>query len=186
MLLRLSMCALTLSLSASAWAGDLCKGKKPGSITFFSEEIERDKSLPEPAKELDWQKPMFALACLTDKAGPQAEGGKKFRVVLYVKQINLPDGKYSAYAKAKQLGIVRPQLSVSRGDIILSIKEDFDETGLSAKLDAGDYEFRLQAASEKATDKVDITFDLKNDVAYLQQLRKAGYLADGTIKVVKP
>ena len=62
-----------------AHAEDLCKGKTPGSITFFSEEISRDKPLPAPATTLTVGKPMFALACLTDTVGPQKEGGTKFR-----------------------------------------------------------------------------------------------------------
>lgn len=52
-------------------------------------------------------------------------------------------------------------------------------------VDSGTHEFRLQAASEKPTGKIDISVDLKNDVAYIQQLRKAGYLADSKVKVSK-
>jgi hypothetical protein len=52
-------------------------------------------------------------------------------------------------------------------------------------MDEGTHEFRLQAASEKPTGKLDVTIDWKNDVAYIQQLRKAGYLADGRVQVTK-
>ncbi|MBF0558490.1 MAG: hypothetical protein HQL08_06880 [Nitrospirae bacterium] len=185
------MCCVVLSgllllVSQASFAADVCAGKKPGSITFFDQEISRDTPLPKPVTTLNFSKPMFALICMTDSAGPQSSGGKKFRVVLYVKQVNLPAGKYSSYKQAKQEGgIFRPQLSVARKDVIVAINEDFDFTGLAAKLDPGEYEFRLQAASEKGTGKLDVTVDWSNDVAYIQELRKAGYLADGTIKVVK-
>lgn len=174
-----------LIVAQASFAADVCAGKKPGSITFFDQEISRDTPLPEPVTTLNFSKPMFALVCLTDSAGPQPAGGKKFRVVLYVKQVNL-DGKYSSYKQAKQEGgIFRPQLSVARKNVIVAINEDFDLSGLAAKLDPGDYEFRLQAASEKGTGKLDVTIDWSNDVAYIQELRKAGYLADGAVKVVK-
>jgi hypothetical protein len=52
-------------------------------------------------------------------------------------------------------------------------------------IDSGSHEFRLQAASEKPTGKIDVTIDLSNEVAYVQQLRKAGYLADGKVQVTK-
>lgn len=163
-----------------AHAEDLCKGKTPGSITFFSEEISRDKPLPAPATTLTVGKPMFALACLTDTVGPQKEGGTKFRTVLYVKATKTE--KYSSFAGGKQLGVLRPELSKPRKEIIIAINEDFDH--LEDRLDPGEYEFRLQSASEKGTGKLDVTIDLKNEVAYIQELRKAGYLADGKVKVV--
>jgi len=178
--LSLSLAALALALPAAAQAEDLCKGRKPGTFTFFAEEISRDKPLPAPVTELSIGKPMFALACLTDPVGPQAEGGTKFRMVLHVKATKTE--AYSSYAIGKQLGVVRPQLSKPRKDIIFAINEDFDK--LDQRLDPGEYEFRLQAATEKGTGKLDITVDLKNDVAYIQELRKAGYVADGKVKVV--
>jgi hypothetical protein len=174
-------------VSASTFAADLCKGKAPGSVTFFNQEISRDKALPEETTELDFAGPMWALLCLPEAVGPQPEGGKKFRVVLYVKALSVPDGKYNTYStKAKQEGgIHRPELSKARKDIIVYINEDFSYKSLSAKLDPAIYQFRLQAASEKATGIVDVTIDWKNDVAYFQELRKAGYLADGIVKVIK-
>jgi hypothetical protein len=119
--------------------------------------------------------------------GPQPSGGKKFRVVLYVKQTTSYDGKYSSYsAGAKQEGVFRPALSKPRRDIILFLNEDFaTNKGLNYMLDPGEYEFRLQAATEKGTGKLDVTLDFKNDVAYIQELRKAGYVADGKVKVIK-
>ena len=175
-----------LLLTQASFAADICAGKKPGSITFFDQEISRDTPLPNPVTTLNFSKPMFALICMTDSVGPQPDGGKKFRVVLYVKQVNLPEGKYSSYKQAKQEGgVFRPQLSAARKNVIVAINEDFNYSSLNAKLDPGEYEFRLQAASEKGTGKLDITIDWSNDVAYLQELRKAGYLADGSVKVVK-
>jgi len=150
--------------TAQALATDLCAGKTPGTITFYAQEIDRDKPLPPPATELNYSDNMFALACLTDTVGPQSAGGKSFRVVLWV--------------NGKQFNVFRPALSKSRKDIIISLKEDFGDR-MSYMLDPGVHRIRLQAASEKASGKVDVTFDFKNDVAYIQELRKAGYLADG-------
>lgn len=162
---------LLLSIPAVVQAADLCAGKTPGTFTFYSQEISRDKPLPQPAAQLQFGQPMFALACLTDSVGPQPDGGKQFRVVLYV--------------NGKQFGAVfRPQLSVARKDVIIAIDEDFGDS-MKHMLDAGMHTFRLQAASEKPTGKIDVTLDLKNDVAYVQQLRQAGYLADGKVQVRK-
>lgn len=178
---------LLICFSVPAMSADLCKGKTPGTITFFKQEIDRDKALPAAATELDFADPMWALVCLTDPVGPQPANGKKFRIVLYVKQTKSLDGKYSSYsANAKQEGVFRPELSKPRKDIIMFLNEDYETgKGLSHKLDPGEYEFRLQAATEKGTGKLDVTFDFKNDVAYIQELRKAGYVADGKIKVIK-
>ena len=185
--LTTAVLAILLITAAAVQAADLCAGKTPGTVTFFDREIDRDKPLPAPVTELDFSKEMWALVCLTDPVGPQADGGKKFRVVLYVKQTRSYDGKYSSYAaNAKQEGVFRPALSKPRKDIILFLNEDFGtHKGLSYKLDPGEYEFRLQAATEKGTGKLDLTIDWKNDVAYIQELRKAGYVADGRIKVLK-
>jgi hypothetical protein len=182
--MRVLIAAVSVCIATTAWA-DLCTGKRAGTFLFFDQEISRDKPLPKPVDKLELGKPAFALACLTDKAGPQAQGGTKFRVVLYVKAIDLPEGKYSSWAAGKQAGLVRPQLSQARKEIILELNEDFGEA-LKGVLDPGKYEFRLQAATEKPTGKLDITVDLKNEVAYVQELRKAGYLADGKVTVTHP
>ena len=179
------LCLFSFAVN-SAFAADLCRGKQPGSITFFNQEIDRDKPLPDAVSELDFNGQMWALLCLPEAVGPQEAGGKKFRVVLYVKEVDVPAGKYSPYAAAKQEGgVFRPALSKPRKDIIIFINEDFNYDSLKAKLDPGVYDFRLQAASEKATGKVDVTIDWNNDVAYFQELRKAGYLADGKTRVNK-
>lgn len=182
------VCTLLVMVSSGmVFAADLCAGKTPGTITFYDREVDRDKPLPPAVTELDFSKEMWAVACLTDTVGPQPAGGKKFRVVLYVKQTKSYDGKYSSYsANAKQEGVYRPALSKPRRDVILFLNEDFDTNkGLNYKLDPGEYDFRLQAATEKGTGKLDLTIDWKNDVAYIQELRKAGYVADGKIKVIK-
>ena len=180
-----ALLSVVFALPLTARAKSLCSGKKPGTITFYDREISRDKRLPKAVTKLDFSKPMFALLCLTNRAGPQDEGGDKFRVVLYVRQTNLKKGQYSSYKEAKQTGaIFRPQLSASRKAVIVSLGEDFGDE-LGALLDAGQYEFRLQAASEKGTGKLDVTVDWNNSVAYLQELRKAGYLADGKVTVSK-
>lgn len=178
--------AIMILAATAAFAVDHCKGKQPGSITFFSQEVDRDRPLPASTTELDFSGEMWALLCLPEAVGPQEEGGKKFRVVLYAKEVDIPEGKYSPYASAKQIGgVYRPALSKSRKDIILFINEDFSMKSLTHMLDPGTYEFRLQAASEKGTGRVDMTIDWSNDVAYFQELRKAGYLADGKVKVTK-
>ena len=162
---------LALSLPIFVQAADLCAGKTPGTFTFYAKEITRDQPLPPAVTQLQFGQPMFALACLTDSVGPQPDGGKQFRVVLYV--------------NGKQFGAVfRPQLSVARKDVIIAIDEDFGDS-MKHMLDAGTHTFRLQAASEKPTGKIDVTLDLKNEVAYVQQLRQAGYLADGRVQVRK-
>lgn len=172
-------------ISINSAEKDLCAGLKAGRVYFFDREISRDSPLPKPVNMFEFGKPMYALACLTDPAGPQEPNGNRFRVVLSVKQTKSADDRYSSYRNARQEGVFRPELSIARRDIIIYIHEDFMVDSLSRKLDPGEYEYRLQAASETATDTYDITFDLTNDVAYIQQLRKAGYLADGKVKVVK-
>ncbi|HRE19179.1 MAG TPA: hypothetical protein PLW86_19260 [Rhodocyclaceae bacterium] len=169
-LVRMVLGGLAL-VPALGQAADLCAGKTPGTFTFYAQEISRDKPLPPAVTQLQFGQPMFALACLTDSVGPQPDGGKQFRVVLYV--------------NGKQFGAVfRPQLSVARKDVIIAIDEDFGDS-MKHMLDAGTHTFRLQAASEKPTGKIDVTLDLKNEVAYVQQLRQAGYLADGRVQVRK-
>ena len=106
--LSLSLAGLALALPGTAQAEDLCKGRKPGTISFYAEEIARDKPLPAAVTELSVGKPMFALACLTDPVGPQAEGGTTFRAVLYVKATKTE--AYSSFASGKQLGVLRPSL----------------------------------------------------------------------------
>ena len=179
-----ALACLSLGFPAAAKETDLCAGKAPGTVTFYDQEISRDAPLPEPVTQLKFSGPMFALLCLADAVGPQAEGGKAFRVVLYVKQTDAGD-RYTAWKDGKQAGSVfRPQLSKKRKDIIVALGEDFGDS-LPHLLDAGTYGFRLQAATEKGTGKLDVTVDVKNKVAYLQELRKAGYVADGSVTVVK-
>lgn len=168
---RHSAIAFFLALSAaSAFGADICAGRQPGSISFYDVEVDRDKSLPPPVTQLIYSKPMFAVLCLLDAVGPQPAKGTKFRVVLWL------DGK--------QFGVFRPELSRSRKDIILDVKEDFGDR-MGYMIDPGTHRLRIQGATEKLTDKVDVTLDFKNDVAYFQRLRAAGYVADGEIALVK-
>lgn len=168
----ISIIAILISTicSASVSAADLCAGKQPGSVLFFAAEVDRDKGPPPLATQLLFSKPMFAVLCLSDAVGPQPAKGTKFRVVLSV------DGK--------QFGVFRPELSKPRKDIIIDVKEDFGDR-MSYMLDPGKHKIRLQGATEKVTDKVDVTLDFKNDVAYFQRLRAAGYVADGEVELVK-
>lgn len=172
----------------AALAQDLCAGKTPGTFAFYTGEVERGKALPAEATEFELGKPMYAVACLADAAQPQASGGKSFRIVLSVKQTKSYDGKYSSYQTgAKQEGVFRPEISKPRKDLIVFLHEDFDLSKLHHKLEPGEYDFRLQAASEQATGQLDLTIQATSDNAtlYIQELRKAGYLADGKVKVVK-
>lgn len=153
----------------SAYAADLCAGKKPGSVTFFDQEITRDSALPAPVSSFDGSKPMFALMCLSAPAGPQETGGEAFRIVLYI------DGA--------QKGVFRPQLSKARKDIILAISENFyDEL---ADLDGG-HTLRFQAATEKKNGKGEVEVNLDTGNVHGQELRDASYVADGQIKINKP
>lgn len=156
--------------ATSALAADLCAGKQPGSISFYDAEIDRDQQPPSAVTQLVYRKPMFAVLCLLDAVGPQPAKGTKFRVVLWV--------------NGKQFGVFRPELSRPRKDIIIDVKEDFGDR-MGYMIDAGTHKLRLQGATEKVTDKVDVTLDFKNDVAYFQRLRAAGYVADGEIALVK-
>jgi hypothetical protein len=157
-------------LTAPAMAADLCAGMQPGSIAFYNVEVDRDKPVPTAVKQLVYDQPMFAVLCLSDAVGPQPAKGTKFRVVLWV------DGK--------QFGVFRPELSRPRKDIIIDVKEDFGDR-MGYMIDPGAHKLRLQGATEKVTDKVDVTLDFKNDVAYFQRLRAAGYVADGEIGLQK-
>ncbi len=161
---------IALCASSAATAADLCAGKQPGSIAFYDVEVDRDKTPPPPVSKLDYRKPMFAVLCLSDAVGPQPPKGTKFRVVLWV--------------NGKQFGVFRPELSKPRKDIIIDVKEDFGDR-MGYMLDAGTHRLRLQGATEKVTDKVDVTLDFKNDVAYFQRLRAAGYVADGEVTLSK-
>lgn len=161
---------IALCASSAAAAADLCAGKQAGSIAFYDEEVDRDKAPPPPVARLDYSKPMFAVLCLSDAVGPQPPKGTKFRVVLWV--------------NGKQFGVFRPELSKPRKDIIIDVKEDFGDR-MGYMLDAGTHRLRLQGATEKVTDKVDVTLDFKNDVAYFQRLRAAGYVADGETTLTK-
>ena len=133
-------------------------------------EIDRDKTPPPPVTQLVYKKPMFAVLCLNDAVGPQPPKGTKFRVVLWV--------------NGKQFGVFRPELTKPRKDLIIDVKEDFGDR-MGYMIDAGTHKLRLQGATEKVTDKVDVTLDFKNDVAYFQRLRAAGYVADGEIALTK-
>jgi hypothetical protein len=75
-------------------------------------------------------------------------------------------------------------LSQPRKDIIIDVKEDFGDS-MNYMIGAGTHKIRLQGATETVTDKVDVTLDFKNDVAYFQRLRAAGYVADGEITLTK-
>ena len=173
---------------SAAQAQDLCAGRIPGTISFHTGEIERGKPLPPVASAYELGKPMYALACLADATEVQPSGGKKFRVVLSIKQTKSYDGKYSSYqASAKQEGVFRPEITKPRKDLIVYLHEDFDLSKLAYKLEPGEYSFRLQAASEQGTGQLDLTIQATSDTAtlYVQELRKAGYLADGQIMVTK-
>ena len=162
--------ALAALVSAPAFAADLCAGKQPGSVAFYDVEVDRDKALPPPVTQLVFREPMFAVLCLNDAVGPQPPKGTKFRVVLWV--------------NGKQFGVFRPELTKQRKDLIIDVKEDFGDR-IGCMIDAGTHKLRLQGATEKVTDKVDVTLDFMNDVAYFQRLRAAGYVADGEITLVK-
>jgi hypothetical protein len=157
--------------AAYAAPGDLCAGKKAGSVTFFAQEISRDKALPAAVSSFDGTAPMFALLCLTRPAGPQETGGEAFRIVLYV------DGT--------QKGVFRPQLSKPRKDIILAISENFEDE--VKDLASGSHELRFQAATEKGNGKGEVEVNLDTGNVHAQELRDASYVADGkiTIKVAK-
>lgn len=184
---RLGVVAAMLPMVAAAET-DVCKGRTPGTVTFFAQEVSRDAPLPPPVTTLEFGKPMYAVACFTDEVKPETSGGPKLRAVLYVKQINLPAGKYSSYKEAKQEGgVFRPELSKPRSNLVIWPHEEYNFDSMQYKLDPGEYEFRLQVASETGTGNYDVTFDLNpdNPVAYIQELRKAGYLATGGVKVIK-
>jgi len=153
-----------------AHAGDLCDGKKPGTVSFYTQEISRDAPLPKAVDTFEAsQSTLFALLCLSKAAGPQESGGKKFRIVLYV------DGR--------QQGLLRPQLSKPRKDVILAISEDFDSQ--LKELGDGSHELRFQAASEQENGKTDIDVNLDSGKVTKQKLRDASYLADGKITITK-
>ncbi len=164
--------SLTLALllaASTAHATDLCAGKKPGSISFYKQEVSRDGALPAAVDKFAGTDTMFAVLCLSSTVGPQASGGKKFRVVLYV------DGRQSA--------VLRPQLSKPRKDIIVAITEDFADQ--IKEMASGTHELRLQGASEKENGKTDVEVNLDSGTVTKQKLRDASYLADGKISVTK-
>lgn len=164
----LSIAILLLSTSA-ALAVDICAGKKAGSVTFYDAEISRDTKLPPAVENFKASDSMFLLMCLGQAVGPQASGGKKFRIDLYV------DGSQTA--------LVRPQLSKPRKEIIIDIKDPFrDEI---ASLSQGTHELRFQAVTETETGKREIEVNLDTGSVTKQNLRKAGYVADGKIKITK-
>ena len=171
--MRLSFAVIGLFanlLGASALAADLCAGRQPGSISFYNAEVDRNRPLPAAVTQLVFNKPMYAVFCLTDAVGPQPSGGTKFRIVLWI------DGKQS--------GVYRPELSKSRKDIIVDIKDDFgDRTFRMIK--AGTHELHFHGAAEKVSETVSATLDYKNEIDYFQRLRVLGYVADGEIRLVK-
>lgn len=66
----------------------------------------------------------------------------------------------------------RGKSAKQREDIIIDVTEDFGDR-LSYMIDPGQHKLRLQGAAEKVTDKVDVTPDFRNDVAYFQRLLAA-------------
>ncbi len=172
-LLKLSaFVSILLFCLSAAYAApvDLCAGKKAGSVTFFAQEISRDKALPAAVTAFDGAAPMFALMCLTKPAGPQETGGEAFRIVMYV------DGR--------QKGVFRPQLSRPRKDIILAISENFEDE--VKELEAGAHELRFQAATEQGNGKGEVEVNLDTGNVHAQELRDASYVADGKITIKVP
>jgi hypothetical protein len=161
--------AILQMYTAPALAADICAGKKPGSVTFYAAEIFRDKDLPQPVESFKASDSMFMLMCLGQAVGPQASGGTTFRIDVYV------DGK--------QTSLTRPGLSKPRMEIIIDLKDSFRDTVSS--LPSGTHELRFQAVTETQTGRKDIEINLDTGSVTKQNLRKAGYVADGKINVTK-
>jgi hypothetical protein len=161
--------AILLIHTAPALAADICAGKKPGSVTFYATEISRDKALPQAVESFKASDSMFMLTCLGQAVGPQASGGNTFRIDLYV------DGSQTALA--------RPQLSKPRMEIIAELKDSFRDA--ISSLPSGTHELRFQAVTETQTGKKEIEVNLDTGAVTKQNLRKAGYFADGKINVTK-
>jgi hypothetical protein len=159
----LPMCA------TPALAADICAGKQPGSVTFYNAEISRDSALPQAVDSFKASDAMFMLICLDQAVGPQASGGTTFRIDLYV------DGRQTA--------LTRPQLSKPRKEIITELKDSFRDA--ISSLPSGTHELRFQAVTEAQTGKKDVEVNLDTGSVTKQNLRKAGYVADGKIKVTK-
>jgi hypothetical protein len=164
----LSIAVLPLC-ATSALAADICAGKAPGSITFYNAEISRDSALPKPVDSFKASDSMFMLICLDQAVGPQASGGKTFRVDLYVDR--------------RQTALTRPQLSKPRKEIITELKDSFRDA--IADLPSGTHELRFQAVTETANGKKDVEINLDTGSVTKQNLRSAGYVADGKINVTK-
>ena len=167
---RVVIALIASLLAAPASAAELCTGKQPGSILFYNAEVDRNKIPPAPVTRLAFSKPMYAVLCLAEAVGPQPPDGTKFRVVLWI------DGKQS--------GVYRPELSKSRKDIIVDIKQDFDDRILRT-LKAGTHELHFHGATERVSETVSATLDYKNEPDYFQRLKLLGYVADGEIAVGK-
>jgi hypothetical protein len=168
-LIALSSIAILQMVTTSAFAVDICAGKTPGSITFFNSEISRDSALPKPVDSFKASDSMFMLICLDQAVGPQASGGTTFRIDLYVDR--------------KQTALTRPQLSKPRKEIITELNDSFK--GAIADLPPGTHEIRFQAVTESQTGKKDVEINLDTGSVTKQDLRKAGYVADGKINVTK-
>ena len=168
-LIALSSIAILQMITTSTFAADICAGKTPGSITFFNSEISRDSALPKPVDSFKASDSMFMLICLDQAVGPQSSGGHTFRVDLYVDK--------------RQTALTRPQLSKPRKEIITELKDSFRDA--ISDLPSGTHELRFQAVSETETGKKDVEINLDTGSVTKQNLRKAGYLADGRINVTK-
>ena len=155
--------------ATSAFAVDICAGKAPGSVTFYNAEISRDKALPKPVDSFRASDSMFMLTCLDQAVGPQSSGGKTFRIDLYVDR--------------KQTALTRPQLSKPRKEIITELKDSFRDA--IADLPSGTHELRFQAVTETENGKKDVEINLDTGSVTKQNLRSAGYVADGRINVTK-
>lgn len=155
--------------ATSAHAADICAGKAPGSITFFNAEISRDSALPKPVDSFKASDSMFMLICLDKPVGPQSSGGKTFRIDLYVDK--------------RQTALTRPQLSKPRKEIITELKDSFRDA--MADLPSGTHELRFQAVTEAENGKREVEVNLDTGSVTKQNLRSAGYVADGKINVTK-
>jgi hypothetical protein len=168
-LVALLSIAIVPMCATSALAEDICAGKQPGSVTFYNTEISRDKALPKPVESFKASDSMFMLTCLEQAVGPQASGGTTFRIDLYVDK--------------KQTALTRPQLSKPRKEIITELKDSFRDA--ISSLPSGTHELRFQAVTETQNGKREVEVNLDTGSVTKQNLRSAGYVADGRINVTK-
>ena len=164
-----SLLVAALLLTSASARADLCDGKEPGSVSFYKAEVTRDAALPPAVTEFSGSDSMFMLMCLTDSVGPQKSTGKKFRVDLYVDR--------------KQTALTRPQLSKPRKDIIIELKDSFRDA--MKDVASGKHELRFQAVKETENGKKETEINLDSGHVTTQQLRSAGYVADGKITLTK-